>query len=231
VSLSNIARYAAIAGALAAPLALVVPAASATTGGTGSAYGIAAAGPLVNLPPTPSVQAPGRNSGARLPANPLIHLRLLDVAAKPGHARASVADLRVVKSALTAHLIVARCYNGRGSSDLARVSLAGRRLKAHASPNTRISILVRGLGTVAVTLNKQVRTAGGGLTVTALEISLPLGPGRQQVVDVSSASCSAGSGTPSTPPPTATPAPSPTSSAPGEAPKPTPVPSNLPVTG
>ncbi len=227
MSLSNIARYVAIAGAVATPLALAVPAASADSGGTGSAYGIAAAGPLVNLPPTPSAQAPGKKSLLRLPANPLIRLGLLDVSAKPGHARASVVDLRLVKSALSAHLITARCDNGMGSSALAGASLAGHRLAAHASPNTRVSILVNGLGTVSVTLNKQVRTPGGRLTVTALEISLPLGPGKPQVVDISSASCSAG---PSTPPPTS-PGQAPKPTSPGQAPKPTPVPSNLPVTG
>jgi hypothetical protein len=222
----------AIAGAVATPLALAVPAASADSGGTGSAYGIAAAGPLVNIPPTPSVQAPGKKSLLRLPANPLIRLGLLDVSAKPGHARASVVDLRLVKGALSAHLITARCDNGRGSSALARASLAGHRLAAHASPNTRLSVLVNGLGTVSVTLNKQVRTADGRLTVTALEVGLPLGPGKRQVVDISSASCSAA---PGTPPPSATPTPpaptSPAPTSPGEAPKPTPVPSNLPVTG
>lgn len=219
MSLSNIAKYAAIAGALVTPLALVVPAASADSGGTGSAYGLAAGG-LVNIPPMPSVRAPAEESGVRLPANPVIRLGVLNVAAKPGHARADVLDLRLVKSALSAHLVTARCDNGRGSSDLVKASLAGHELAAHAAPNTRLSIPVRGVGTASVTLNKQVRGANRGLTVTALEVSLELATGQSLTVDVSSASCSAGSSTPSTPP-----------SAPGEAPRPTPVPSNLPVTG
>lgn len=229
MSLSKIVKYTAIAGALTTPLALAIPAASAGTAGTGSAYGLAASG-LVTLPPTPMVHATDHKSVFSTPPNPLIHLSVLKAAAKPGHARASVVDLRLVKSArvLSAHIITARCDNGRGSSDLVRASLAGHKLAAHASPNTTLSIPVQGVGTASVTLNKQVRDANGGLTVTALEVSLALVTGQSLTVDVSSASCSAGSSTPSTPP-SATPSPSP--SAPGEAPKPTPVPSNLPVTG
>lgn len=233
--LKNVTRYAAIAGALATPLAFVAPA-SATTGGTGSAFGIAASG-LVNVPPTPAVSSAARphdKSLVQLPANPLVLLKVLHVTARSGHARASVVDLKVARAELSAHLITARCDAGQGSSHLVKASLAGHRLAVDAAPNSRISIPLQGLGTASVVLNKQVRNADGGLTVTALEVSLPLGPGKAQTIDVSSATCAAGSGSGG-----GSPTPSPTPSSPGtttppsggQAPAPTPVPGNLPVTG
>ena len=216
--LTHLSKYAAIAGALAAPLALAAPA-SATGGGTGSAYGLAASG-LVPIPATPAVSSstqPSRKSLFELPPNPLISLKVLHVAATPGHARASVVDLKIVKAALRASLVTAKCDNGMGSSHLAKVSLGGRKLAVEAAPNSSIAIPVTGLGTVSVTINKQVHNSDGTLTVTALELKLPLGPTNGETVSISSATCS---GAPSTEPPGG-----------GEAPTPSPVPSDLPVTG
>jgi hypothetical protein len=165
----------------------------------------------VAIPATPAVAATADKSLAELPANPLIDVKLLHVTARPDFARASVTDLRVAKAALTAHLITATCVNGAGISHLAGARLAGHALAVNAAPNSAITVPVQGLGTAAVTLNKQTRNADGSLTVTAIEVTLPVGPGRTQTLSVSSATCA---GAPT-----------------GTAPKPTPVPSNLPVTG
>jgi hypothetical protein len=234
----HLTKHAAIAGVLATPLAFVASA-SATTGGSSSAFGVSASG-LVNIPKTPAVTStaqPNNKSLAELPTNPLVELKLLRVGATPGHARASVLDLKVAKAALTAHLITATCAGGKGSSHLVKASLAGRRLAVDAAPNSTLSVPVQGLGTASVVLNKQVHSADGGLTVTAIELSLPIGRGKAQTISISSATCVGGSagspGAPGSPgKPTTSPSPSPTSSTPpGEAPKPTPVPSDLPVTG
>jgi hypothetical protein len=229
VRLMHLTKYAAVAGALAAPVAFVAPA-SATSGGSGSAFGVGADG-LVSLPHTPSVSSampPSDKSLAELPPNPLIELKLLHVTAHPGRARASVVDLKVARAELSAHLVTAECKNGKGTSRLVDASLDGHHLAAGAAPNSTLSVPVHGLGKVSVTLNKQVRDSHGGLTVTAIQISLPLVLGKSQTISISSASCRGdGSvGTPGSP----TPTPSPTSP-PGEAPTPTPVPNDLPVTG
>jgi hypothetical protein len=225
------ATTAVIAGALAAPLALSGTASA--TAGTGSAYGLAATG-LVSIPQTPAVTATADKSLVSLPANPLIDVKLLHVTAKPAFARASVVDLRVAKAALTASLVTATCKGGRGVSHLADARLAGHRLAVDAAPNSALTVQVPGLGAAAVVLNKQTRAPGGGLTVTAIEVTLPLPPGRTQTISISSATCARSGGTTTTPP--ETPVPTPTApgtptTPPGQAPKPTPVPSNLPVTG
>jgi hypothetical protein len=202
------AACAATAGALAAPLALTGTATATAGTGTGSAYGLAARG-VVGIPATPAVTASADKSLAHLPANPLIDVRLLHVTARPAYARASVTDLRVAKRVLTAHLVTATCDGGDGTSHLAQARLAGHRLAADAAPNSALTVPMSGLGTAAVVLNKQTRDADGALTVTAIEVTLPVGPGRTQTLSVSSATCSAAA----------------------RAPKPTPVPSDLPVTG
>jgi hypothetical protein len=131
----------------------------------------------------------------------------------PGHAAASVADLRIAKAAispnavLSAKLITAKCDDGVGLSHLVDVRLAGHAIQAGASPNSRITVPVEGLGGVQVTINKQVRNPDGSITVTALELAARA-LGRSQAIDISSATCAG-----------------------GEAPRPTPVPSDLPVTG
>jgi hypothetical protein len=232
----SLTRYAAIAGALATPLAFMAPA-SAATGGASAAYGIAATG-LVNIPQTPSVSSaaqPNDKSLVELPPNPLVSLKVLHVSAAPGKARASVVDLKVAQAALSAHLITAKCVGGKGSSHLVKASLAGHKLAVDAAPNSTIAVPVTGLGTVSVVLNKQAHDAAGNLHVTAIEVNLPLGPSKAQTISISSATCSGDSdgdpgGPPSSPAPTPTATSNPTTP-PGEAPAPTPVPGDIPVTG
>jgi hypothetical protein len=213
-------KYAAIGGAvLASAAAVVVPAASATSGHSPSeAFGITAAG-LVNIPRTPAVSSASRpftRSLAEVPGNPLVHVSLIRTRAIPGHAEASVADLKVAKAAispkavLSAKLISAQCDGGVGASRLVDVRLAGRAIQAGASPNSRVTVPVEGLGGVQVTINKQVHNPDGSLTVTALELAVQA-LGKSQTVAISSATCAGRSS--------------------GEAPRPTPVPSDLPVTG
>ncbi|GAB3989771.1 hypothetical protein GCM10029978_115770 [Actinoallomurus acanthiterrae] len=231
--LTRLVASTAIAGALATPLVLTGTASAAT--GTGSAYGLAATG-LVAIPQTPAVTATADKSLVSLPANPLVDVKVLHTTAKPAYGRASVVDLEVAKAALTAHLVTATCKGGTGTSNLADARVGAHRLAAHAAPNSALNIPVQGVGTVGVTLNKQVRNPDGSLTVTAIEVRLT----DAQTISVSSATCSdGGSGTPSQPPtpppgqPTGKPIPGPShpTTPPGQAPKPTPVPGNLPVTG
>src|SRR5581483_5714566 len=95
----RLTKYAAIAGALAIPLAVAAPA-SATSGATGSAFGISASG-LVPIPPTPSVTSehpPSHKALLELPPNPLIDLGLLRTDAHPGRSRASVLDLKIARA-------------------------------------------------------------------------------------------------------------------------------------
>jgi nucleoid-associated protein YgaU len=217
-------KYGAIVGALAAPVAvaaIVVPSASATgTGTASSAFGISASG-LLTIPQTPSVSSgaqPSTKSIASLPGNPLVQLSVLRTKAVSGHSEASVVDLRIAKAAispkavLSAKLITATCDGGAGSSRLVDVRLAGHAIQAGASPNSRITVPVQGLGGVQVTVNKQVHNADGTTTITGIELAVQA-LGKSQVIDISSATCA---GAPA---------------APGEAPRPSPVPSDLPVTG
>lgn len=211
-------KYGALAGVVAAPLAIsavVVPASATNGDDASSAYGIAAAG-LINIPRTPWVTSqtrPNTRSVVSLPGNPLVRFSVLRTRAVPGHAEAGAVDLRIAKAAispsavLSAKLITARCDDGVGSSRLVDVRLAGHAIQAGASPNSSLTIPVQGLGGVQVTINKQVRNPDGSITVTGLELAVRA-LGTSQMIDVSSATCSG-----------------------GEAPRPSPVPSNLPVTG
>jgi hypothetical protein len=242
VRLKNLTRYAMVAGALATPLAFIAPA-GATTGGN-SAFGISASG-LVSIPQTPAVSSsaqPNDKSLLALPANPLVDLKVLHVTAKPAYARASVTDLKIAKVALSAHLVTAKCTGGKGSSHLVKATLGGHRLAVDAAPNSSVAVPVEGVGTVSVVLNKQIRNADGGITVTAIELSVPpIGPVKGQTVSVSAVTCGNGNGDPGDPGnpgqppgkpggPTGTPTPAPSTS-PSEAPAPTPVNGDLPVTG
>ncbi|GAA2116470.1 choice-of-anchor P family protein [Actinomadura alba] len=238
--LTHLTKYAAVAGVAAMPLIITAaPAAYATNGGYGSAYGISATGPVA-IPPTPSVSStakqPTRKSLAELPANPLADASVLSVAAWAGHGRASVADLKLANAALSAKLIFAKCENRNGVTHLGKVVLNGQKLKVSPKPNSAITVSLANIGTASATLNKQVRNPDGGLTVTAIELSLPIGPGKTQTVSIASVTC--GPTAPShepTPPgdPNQTPAPSPTptTTTPPAAPVPTPVTGDLPVTG
>lgn len=217
--LTQLTTFAAVAGAIAAPLALAAPASAATgapvaarTGPPASAYGIAASGlvPLAPLPAVASGARPTSRSVVGLPANPLLRARVLTASAAPGRARASVADLRLARIGLSAHLVTASCRNGYGTSHLAKVVLGGRVIGAAASPNSALAVGLDGLGAASVVLNKQVRDSAGRLTVTALELNVPLGRGEVQRISIASATCAA-VGAP--------------------APAPTPVRGDLPVTG
>jgi hypothetical protein len=231
--LTQLTKAVAIASVIAAPLAVAAPAASAGTEAS-SAFGISATG-AVPIPPVPAVSSsasqPTRKSLLEVPANPLLQASVLATAASAGHARASVTDLKVAKIGLAAHLITSKCENGSGSSTLIKVVLNGRVLKAGAQPNTTATVGLGTLGSASVVINKQVRDADGRLTVTALELSVPLGPGKFETISISSATCGRSAEAPTQPGlPSQTPAPSP-STPPGAAPVPTPVTGDLPVTG
>ncbi|MEW2355534.1 hypothetical protein [Spirillospora sp. NPDC029432] len=244
--LKHLTRAAAVAGAVAMPLAAAVPAAVAATpgaaGAAGSAYALAATGPVA-VPATPSVTSaaarPERKSVAELPANPLIRAGVLNAAAGAGHARASVVDLAVPRAKLTASLVAAKCHNGKGSSHLVKVTLDGRVIKASATPGSTVTARVDGLGTASLVLNKQSRTSDGRLTVTAIELTLPLPQGKTETISIASATCGpkGGAGDPGDPgdpgkPEDPRPSPSaPPSAPPSAAPAPTPVTGDLPVTG
>jgi hypothetical protein len=213
--LTQLTKVAAVAGVIAAPLTVAVPATYAGTGAASSAFAIGAGG-VVSIPQTPAVASsaqPARESVAELPANPLLNASILTATASAGRARASAADLNSAKIGLSAHLITARCENGIGSSNLAKAVLNGHALRAGAAPNTALTVGLDTLGAASVVLNKQVRDAGGRLTVTALELSVALAPGRTQTISIASATCG------------------PISKPGDEAPVPTPVPGDLPVTG
>jgi hypothetical protein len=215
--LTQLTTIAAVAGVIAAPLSMSSPAALASTDATSSAYAIAARGAAA-IPATPAVfsaaEQATRKSLVEVPANPLVKASVLSASAKAGHARASVADLKAAQLGLAAHLITAKCENGVGASNLVKVVLNGHVLKAGARPNSAVSVPLDKLGTVSVVLNKQVRDASGRLTVTALELNAPLGPGKVETISIASATCGQADEAPRTP-----------------APMPTPVPGDLPVTG
>jgi hypothetical protein len=237
VRLQTLTKCAAVAGALALPFALAAPGASATTGGTGSAFAISATGPVA-IPPTPAVassaQQPVRKSVAELPPNPLVQARLLNAAAWSGHGRASVADLKIAKLGLSAEAVTAKCENGNGISHLVKATLNGRTLKAAATPNTSVRVDVPQVGNATVTLNRHVRDKDGNLTITAIQVSATIA-GKTQTIDIASVTCGKGGGQPGQPGQPGEPSdpgtPSSPATPPGEAPAPTPVPGDLPVTG
>jgi hypothetical protein len=178
---------------LTTALALVLPfaPASADTDPSGSAFGVAAHGPIT-IRPVPSVltstteiarKSQFRGIGQWLTAS------ALSVTASPDHATSSVADLSALRSKLRAHAIAAHCQNGQGGAHLTQATLAGKNLDIDPAPNTRLPITADSLGTVALTLNKQVVRPDGRLTVTAIALTLPLGGGRSQTIDIASATC------------------------------------------
>jgi hypothetical protein len=236
------ARAAVLAGAVAIPLAIAaVPAHAATGPSSGSAFAIAADGP-VSIPPTPAVASSGPNTVSRsvleVPSNPVLQARALHASAGKGHARASVADVRIPRIDLTASLISAKCVQGRGTSHLVKVKLNGKVIKAQPTRNAGVNVAVDGLGTVSVVLNKQVRDAQRRLTVTAVELTLPVGTARQ-TISIASATCGKGGhghpkpgpGKPEQPGKPGHPPAPPSAPPSGQAPAPTPVPGDLPVTG
>ena len=172
-------KYAAIAAVVAVPLAAAVAVPASATGesgpGVSSAYGLSADG-LIAIPRLPEVNSeshPSTKSVVSVPASPLVHLSVLRTHAVPGHADASVVDLKIVKAVispdavLSAKLISARCDDGAGSSRLVDVRLAGHAIQAAAAPNSRLTVPIAGLGGVQVTINKQVRNPDGSTTVAS----------------------------------------------------------------
>jgi hypothetical protein len=239
VRLSQVTKYAAVVGAAVTPLIASAPASHATTEGTGSAYGLAATG-AVQIGPVPSVhvtsgQEPARESLVKLAPNPVLAASILNASAAPGHARASVAELKLYQVGLSARLVTAECSNGSGRSALVDAVLNGRKLSVSAAPNTAISVTPAQVGVgphiVKVVLNKQVHSSDRTLTVTAIEVSVSLGGGKLETVSIASANCGREANEATPPSAPAAPAGPPSSETPGTAPAPTPVPGDLPVTG
>jgi len=180
---------------LTTALALVLPLspASASTGAGGSAFGIAATGPIT-IKPVPSVLTSTteivRKSLLReRGVGRLVTASVLSVTASPDHATSSVADLKALRSQLQARAIAANCHHGQGGVQLTQATIAGKNLEVSPAPNTRLPVTLGTLGTVALTLNKQVVRPDGRLTVTAVAVTVPLGGGRSQSIDIASATC------------------------------------------
>lgn len=180
---------------LTSALALVLPLspASASTDTGGSAFGIAAHGPIT-IKPVPSVltsttEIVRKNLLRERGVGQLLTASVMSVAASPDHATSSVADLNGLRSQLRADAIAAQCHNGQGGVQLTHATIAGKALEVSPAPNTRLPITLDTLGTVALTLNKQAVQPNGGLTVTAVAVTLPLGGGRSQTIDIASATC------------------------------------------
>lgn len=227
----KLATGAALTGMVTASWIVAAAPAHAAPAEKGAAYALSATG-LVNIPATPAVassaQRPVRESVVELPANSLVRASALSASAGAGRARASVADLAIAKLGLTAEAVTATCVDGRGASNLVKAALNGKGLQVGAAPNTGVRVGLDGIGTVSVVLNKQVRRPGGGLTVTAIEITLPPVAGKPQTISIASATCAPDKQTPTVPDRTPTAKPSPSVPA---APAPTPVARDLPVTG
>ncbi|MBO2449114.1 hypothetical protein J4573_18565 [Actinomadura barringtoniae] len=185
----------------------------------GSAFGLAVIGPVA-ISPVPAVAssstAPVSKSLLREGSTGLLTASALDVKAAADQAHSHIARLRVPEAALAAEAISATCTGATGTARLAGAAIAGTALDASPAPNSSIPVrLPGGLGTVAVTLNKQERLPDGRLRVTALAVDLPLA-GKTEAIRVASATC----GKPAAAAGSAV-----------EAPAPVPVKSNLPVTG
>ena len=190
-------------------------AAAAPTDPVGSAFGLAVIGPVA-ISPVPAVAsssaAPVSKSLLREGSTGLLTASALDVKAASDQAHSHIAKLRVPEAALAAEAISATCTGATGTARLAGAAIAGTALDASPAPNSSIPVrLPGGLGTVAVTLNKQERLADGRLRVTALAVDLPIG-GKNEAIRVASATCGR-------------------TMVAVEAPAPVPVKSNLPVTG
>jgi hypothetical protein len=243
--LSQLSKYATLAGVLVMPLAVSAPAAHADPAeATASAYGLEAVGPVA-IPRTAEVASAGkrpvRKNLTELPANPLMDATALRTSAAPGQGRADVADLRMSKIGFSADKVTAQCDNGTGDARLSRIALDGRELKLGTRPNTTITRDIEGVGTVGLTANKQSRTSDGRLALTALELRVPFGPGKLQTIGVSSVTC----GKPKLKKPAQKPGGNgghqgghghgpdsgPAAPRPGAAPAPNPVRGDLPVTG
>lgn len=215
----RIARLAA-AGLLATAGGLTLGAApAAADGGPGSsAFGLTATGPAA-VPPVPAVSSSSgtvSKSLLRTDRTKLLTASVLDVQAAATRARSRVARVSVPAARLTATAVSAACTNGTGSARLANAVIGGRRLTSAPPPNTTVPADIEGLGRVTLVLNRQQRLPDGRLSVTAVELTLPV---KNTQVRIASATCGRGSGG-------GHPA-----GGGAEAPAPTPVQHDLPVTG
>lgn len=244
MSMKPLVRMAAGAAGLACAGAMLAAPANAQTAGQNSATALSGSGPIA-IPTISAVKFAGKTADKsllELPANDLISAKVLHSTAKAASARAAVADVVAKKLGLSAHAVVAGCKHGMGHVDLVSAELNGKKLAVSPAPNSRIGVTVPKVGGVTVTLNKQVKGAGGALTVTAIEAVVTLA-GQTEAVDISQAMCAPGHhpghpkpgpGEPSNPGrPSAQPTQSASASQPpnGQAPAPTPVHQDLPVTG
>ncbi|WP_030175488.1 choice-of-anchor P family protein [Spirillospora albida] len=216
----RIARLAAASLLAAAGGGLALGAApAAADGGPGaSAYGLTATGPAA-VPPAPAVSSSSGTVGKRLlrtPRTKLLSASALDVRAAANRSRSRAAGVSVPMARLTAAAVSAACTNGTGSARLAGAVVGGRRLASAPPPNTTVPADIEGLGRVALVLNRQQRLPDGRLSVTAVELTLPV---KNTQVRIASATCGRG------------PAGGHEGGGGAEAPAPTPVRRDLPVTG
>ena len=215
------AATAAAAGisSVVAAMALAPAPVLADSGAQSSAFGLAATG-VVPIPPTPMVESSGplvTKNLASLPSNPAISASLLDVAAQADAAKASVAQVDLGgEMGIKATVLDAACKGNTGNADIGSLQIAGQPQQVAGAPaNTQIQVPPGAQGIVSIIVNKQVPNANGGVTVTALEISVDLSklpappaglpappPGAPaETIDVSQANCAAaptstGTGTP-----------------------------------
>ncbi|MCG5219888.1 choice-of-anchor P family protein [Streptosporangium sp. KLBMP 9127] len=179
---------------LGASVALVGVASTsqASTETPGSAFGLAADGPVA-IKPVPAVVSPGgqlaRRSLIEQPENAIIVAKALSVAADSQHSQASAADVRTLKDEISAGAISARCEGGQGVSRIANARVAGRPIESKPAPNTTVPVTLEKVGTASVTFNKQVRGADGRLAVTGMAITVPTPGGKTQTIDVAKAMC------------------------------------------
>ncbi|WP_242902634.1 choice-of-anchor P family protein [Actinomadura terrae] len=194
-------------------------------GGEGSAYGLTAIGaiPIAPVPAVSSRAGTARKSLVREEHTKIVQAYALDVAARAGHARSTVARLNVPPANLTAGAVTVTCDGGRGTTHLADALIAGRRLDVSPPPNTTIPVDVTGVGRTSLILNKQWRTRDGRLAVTGMELNVPLSKvvGKNSTIRIASATCGQAAA------PHQHPRPRPAQ----EAPAPTPVKRDLPVAG
>ncbi|MBO2456049.1 choice-of-anchor P family protein [Actinomadura violacea] len=178
-----------LAGGLTAAAAAPVLAAPPDPSGSGSAFGLAATGPLGAVPPVPAVSSDGGAAHkSLLNENRLKAVRAsaLNVDATPANARSNVAGLAVPTAKLMANAVTATCHDGQGGAHLTQATVAGKRLDATPPPNTTVPVDVEGVGRTSLVLNKQQRLPNGRLAVTAMQLNLPGGKG---ALRVASATC------------------------------------------
>ncbi|GAA3226295.1 hypothetical protein [Actinocorallia longicatena] len=179
---------------LAATAALTALAgAPAQAGGAhGSAFGVAAKG-VVAIAPTPYVKSSTAETVTKalvkLPPNALLSASVNEVAASRHHAKAALADVVVGRLGLRATAVTASCDNGTGGAALADVALGAAEIPLYPKPNSGIVVPLGALGKAEVVLNRQVRLPGGGISVTAIQVSVVLAGTITQTIDIASVTC------------------------------------------